>query len=188
MKSPCQTPSVSAGRTAVSYSGGYSMKPRPFNPEVSGPASLGNDKHYVRDQETGLVWHRCGERTLYADTDRSTVVYHANYLRYFEFGRATLMRDAGYPYREIEESGYVYPIIELGIKFHEPLYYDDPMFIYTRPVELERVKLRFDYVISHRETGKIICNGFTKHCALNSSGKPVAVDPKTVQLWKTFPL
>ena len=53
-------------------------------------------------------------RTLYADTDRSTVVYHANYLRYFEFGRASLMRDAAYPYREIEESGYVYPIIDLG--------------------------------------------------------------------------
>jgi acyl-CoA thioester hydrolase len=61
------------------------------------------------------------------------------------------------------------------------------MFIYTRPTELERVKLRFDYMITHLETGGTICKGFTKHCALNSSGKPVAVDPKTVHLWKTFP-
>jgi len=159
------------------------MRPRPFRPEESGKGD-----HYVRDQETGLIWHRCRHRTLYADTDRSIVVYHANYFRYFEFGRASLMRDAAYPYREIEESGYVYPIIELGIQFHEALYYDDPMFIYTRPTELERVKLRFEYVITHLETGKLICNGFTKHCATNSSGKPVAVDPKTVHLWKTFPV
>jgi len=158
------------------------MKPRPFRPEKSG-----NDARYVRDNETGLVWHQCQMRTLYADTDRSAVVYHANYLRYFEFGRTSLMRDAAYPYREIEESGYFYPIIELGIQFHGPLYYDDPMFIYTRPTELERVKLRFDYVITHCETGGIICTGFTKHCALNSSGKPVAIDQKTVHLWKTFP-
>ncbi len=158
------------------------MRPRPFRPEDSG-----NGDSYVRDRETALVWHRCQKRTLYADTDRSQVVYHANYLRYFEFGRASLMRDAGYPYREIEEMGYVYPIIELGITFHEPLYYDDPMYIYTRPAELERVRLRFDYVISHVESGKIICSGFTKHCALNSAGKPVAVDAKTVHLWKTFP-
>ncbi|MDO8722888.1 MAG: hypothetical protein Q7J31_11815, partial [Syntrophales bacterium] len=65
------------------------MRPRPFRPE-----EFGDDDRYVRDQEAGLVWHRCRERTLYADTDRSTVVYHANYLRYFEFGRTSLMRDA----------------------------------------------------------------------------------------------
>jgi acyl-CoA thioester hydrolase len=159
------------------------LKPKPFRPE-----ELGTDARYVRDCESSLVWHRCHTRTLYADTDRSTVVYHSNYLRYFEFGRTSLMRDASYPYREIEESGYVYPIIELGIQFFEPLYYDDPMLIFTRPAELERVKLRFDYVITHLETLRIICKGFTKHCALNSSGKPVAIDPKTIALWKSFPV
>lgn len=158
------------------------MRPKPFRPEY-----LRENPLYVRDLETGFVWHRCTQRTLYADTDRSSVVYHANYLRYFEFGRASLMRDAAYPYREIEESGFVYPIIELGITFCEPLRYDDPMFVHTRPAELERVKLRFDYTITHAESGKIVCQGFTKHCALNGRGRPVAVDPKTVQLWKTFP-
>ena len=97
------------------------------------------------------------------------------------------MRDAAYPYKEIEESGYVYPIIDLGIQFYEPLHYDDPIRIHTRPAELERVKLRFDYIITHGETGADVCKGFTKHCALNARGRPVAVDPKTVQLWKTFP-
>jgi acyl-CoA thioester hydrolase len=158
------------------------LKPKPFKPE-----SFNSDERYVRDQTTGLVWHRCQNRTLYADTDRSSVVYHSNYLRYFEFGRATLMRDAAYPYREVEEDGYVYPIIETGIQFYQPLYYDDPMWIHTRPAELERVRLRFDYVITHAETQQLICKGFTRHCALNAAGRPVSVDPKSVHLWKNFP-
>jgi len=158
------------------------MRPKPFRPEA-----LDGGNAFIRDAQTGLCWHRCANRILYADTDRSTVVYHANYLRYFEFGRASLMRDTAYPYKEIEDSGYVYPIFDLGIQFFEPLYYDDPMAIYTRPGDLERVKLRFDYVITHGETGALVCKGFTKHCALGASGKPVAVDPKTVHLWKTFP-
>jgi acyl-CoA thioester hydrolase len=158
------------------------MKPRSFRPEA-----LQGDDRYLRDSETGLVWHRCPHRTLYADTDRSEVVYHANYLRYFELGRASLMRDAAYPYREIEQSGYVYPIIDLGIQFFRSLYYDDPMWIHTRPSELERVKLKFDYLITHAETGQLICTGHTRHCALNLAGRPVAVDEKTVHLWKTFP-
>ena len=158
------------------------MKPKAFRSE-----HFRDDGRYCRDTATGLIWHRCGNRTLYADTDRSSVVYHANYLRYFELGRATLMRDAAYPYKEIEESGYVYPIIDMGIQFYYPLYYDDPMWIYTRPAELERVRLRFDYIITHAETGAEVCRGFTRHCALNARGIPVAIDPKTVQLWKAFP-
>ena len=158
------------------------MKPRPFRTEPQG-----EDDRYVQEAATGLIWHRCRMRTLYADTDRSTVVYHANYLRYFEFGRTSLMRDLAYPYKEIEDSGYVYPIFDLGVSFYQPLYYDDLMYIHTRPVNLERVRLQFDYLITHQEKGHIICTGFTKHCALNLSGTPVAVDPKTVQLWKSFP-
>lgn len=158
------------------------MRPKPFKPE-----SMNGDGLYVRDGQTGLYWHRCRNRVLYADTDRSAVVYHANYLRYFEFGRASLMRDTAYPYKEIERSGYVYPIIDMGIQFYEPLRYDDPMLIHTRPAELGRVKLRFDYVITHAETEVLICRGFTQHCALKTSGRPTAIDPKTVQLWKTFP-
>lgn len=158
------------------------MKPKPFDPEPHN-----NDNRYFIDKTTGLVWHRCDYRTLYADTDRSEVVYHANYLRYFEHGRASLMRDVAYPYKEIEAQGVVYPIINLGINFFKALYYDDPMYVYTRPAELERVKLRFDYTICHAGTGELICRGFTQHCALNLRGIPVAVDEKTVELWKNFP-
>ncbi len=158
------------------------MRPKPFIPEISS-----EDERYVRDKTGGLVWHRCENRTLYIDTDRSQVVYHSNYLRYFELGRASLMRDAAYTYREIEESGYVYPIIEIGVRYYTPLYYDDAMWIHTRPSDLERVRLRFDYIITHKKTNDIVCKGFTRHCAINSKGTPVAVDEKTVHLWKVFP-
>lgn len=151
------------------------------------PQPLQHDTRYIKDLETGLIWHRCAMRTLYADTDRAGVVYHANYLRYFEFGRASLMRDANYPYKEIEGSGYVYPIIDLATTFFHPLHYDDLMFIHTRPAEMERIKLQFDYIITHAESGIIICKGFTKHCALNGRGTPTAIDAKTRLLWQSFP-
>jgi acyl-CoA thioester hydrolase len=160
------------------------VRPKPFVSE----ALNGDDTDtYVRDRTSGLVWHRCSLRTLYADTDRSDVVYHANYLRYFEFGRASLMRDAAYAYREIEESGYIYPIISTAIDYFRPLHYDDVMYIHTRPGDLERVKLQFDYVITHTPSGDIVCTGFTRHCAVNSKRTPVAIDDKTLHLWENFP-
>ena len=158
------------------------MKPRPFT-----PVPLKGESAYVRDETEGAVWHCCRLRSLYADTDRSQVVYHANFLRYFEFGRASLMRDAAFPYKVIEASGYIYPIIEIGVSYFSPVYYDDAMCIYTRPSLLERVRLRFDYVVTHEQTQEIACKGFTRHCAVNARGTPVEVDEKTAHLWKVFP-
>ncbi len=157
------------------------MRPKPFLPEFL------EDRHFVRDTNTGLVWHRSELRTLYVDTDRSQVVYHANYLKYFEFGRASLMRDADYPYKEIEESGYIYPIIQTGLNYYSPLFYDDLMYIQTRPAAMELVKLQFDYIITRADNGAICCTGFTKHCAVNSKHTPVEIDEKTMALWNTFP-
>jgi acyl-CoA thioester hydrolase len=158
------------------------MRPKPFIPK-----SFGNNKPYVRDETDDRIWHRCDTRVLYADTDRSGLVYHSNYFRFFELGRATLMRDTAYPYREIEAGGHIYPIIEVGVKYHSSLVYDDPMWIHTTLGKLERVRLAFDYIITHGETEQIVCKGFTQHCALNASGTPVAIDEKTRHLWKVFP-
>lgn len=158
------------------------MKPRPFTPNP-----LENQPPFVRNLTDQTVWHQCKTRPLYADTDRSQVVYHANYLRFFEFGRSSLMRDAAFPYLEIEESGYIYPIVEVGLKYYIPVRYDEPILVHTRPAELARVTITFDYIITNEETGKIVCTGFTKHCATNTNGVPVAIDPKTLDLWNNFP-
>ena len=157
------------------------MRPRPFKPEIL------EKPCYVRDAGSGKIWHRCEMRTLYVDTDRSQVVYHANYLRYFEFGRASLMRDADYPYKEIEESGFIYPIIKTELNYYSPLFYDDLIHIHTRPGRMELVKLQFDYLITRADNGEICCTGYTKHCAVNSKHIPVEIDAKTISLWNGFP-
>ena len=87
----------------------------------------------------------------------------------------------------MEESGFIYPIIAMGVNYFTPIYYDDPIYIHTHPGKIERVRLQFDYVITHQDTGAVICNGFTRHCATNSIGTPVGIDEKTVKLWQHFP-
>ncbi len=158
------------------------MRPKLFEPEIHN-----GDERYVRDKTSGLVYHRTFNRVLYADTDRSGVVYHSNYLIYFEMGRAGLMRDVGFPYLQVEESGYIYPVVETGLRYVNPLTYDCPMWIHTRPSDLERVRVKFDYVITNGDTGVLVCTGFTTHCAINNRSVPVAVDPVTVKTWKNFP-
>ena len=158
------------------------MRPKPFVVQPYEP-----DGRFVIDGTTGTIWHRALQRVLYADTDRSGAVYHANYLRYFEFGRASLMRDLALPFIEVENAGYIYPVVETNLRYYQALQYDDPIWVHTRPAQLERVRVKFDYTITHAESGDLISLGCTQHCALNRNGVPVAVDRFTVDMWNRFP-
>ena len=148
---------------------------------------LASDSRFVRDGIGGLVWHRVEHRVLFADTDRTGVVYHANYFRFFELGRSTLLRDSGFPLRQMEAEGYVYPIFQVGLDFFRPMDYDDPIWVHTRFRDVHGVRVDFDYLITHAETGMVLCKGFTRHCATNRKGRPVAVDPVTVGIFQRFP-
>jgi len=151
-----------------------------FEPEVHEDGVFATEKH------TRELWHRVRNRVLYADTDRADVVYHANYLRYFEMGRTSLIRAVGRTYKEIEDQGFVHPIVDLALQYQRRLQYDDPMWIYTRPVELQRVKLIFHYRVMHGECGELCASGHTTHACLNRKGIPVAMDPISVAMCGRF--
>ncbi|MCP3967565.1 MAG: acyl-CoA thioesterase [Lentisphaerae bacterium] len=64
-------------------------------------------------------------RVPYADTDQMGVVYHANYLVYFERSRTEMLRDAGLPYIEIENREYFLPVSDVNLKYKAPAHYDE---------------------------------------------------------------
>src|SRR5687768_9250323 len=86
-------------------------------------------------------------RVRYAETDRMGVVYYANYLVWFEVGRAEWLRDAGWTYREMERDGTSLPVIEAHCEYRQPARYDDEIEIRTRATLLTPVRIRFDYEV-----------------------------------------
>ncbi len=121
----------------------------------------------------------CLVRVIYADTDAMGVVYHANYLKWFEIGRSELMRDIGIVYADIEASGYRMPVTELTCHYLYPARYDDIVVIETEITHLRRASVRFDYIIHDEKKEKILTEGFTIHPFLNENGKIVRV-PKHI--------
>lgn len=96
-------------------------------------------------------WYRHVVRVRYEETDQMGVVYHANYLNWFEIGRTELIREMGMPYKEIEARGLLLPVVELDVKYRLPARYDDLIAIYTRVVDFTYVRLEFAYEIRRHE-------------------------------------
>lgn len=69
--------------------------------------------------------HTCPYRVCYADSDQMGRVYYANYFVIAERARTEFLRDAGYPYREMEAEGFFMPVRQCGARFYGPALYDD---------------------------------------------------------------
>ncbi|MDA3970620.1 MAG: thioesterase family protein [Desulfobulbaceae bacterium] len=112
--------------------------------------------------------HTATIRVLYGDTDAGGIVYNGTYLRFFEFGRGELMRSLDLSYKNLEQLGFLLPVIESYVRYKSPAYYDDLLIIKTCLSEVTRKSCRFHCHIYRDET--LIAKGFTKHACIIRSG------------------
>ena len=116
--------------------------------------------------------HVATVRVIYGDTDAAGIVYYGHYLRWFEVGRAELMRRKGFSYRETMEQGVLLPVIEAGASYHASARYDDVIRIHAEIREIRGVRLAFGYRIE-RDDGTLLVTGHTVHAFTGRDGKPV---------------
>lgn len=107
----------------------------------------------------------------YAETDMMGVVYHGNYLPWFEVGRTTLLKELGLPYRQLEAEGFRLPVLEVTAKYLRPAVYDDTITIVTTMRERPLLRIRLEYEVRRGE--ELLATGSTVHAFIDREGRPV---------------
>jgi acyl-CoA thioester hydrolase len=107
----------------------------------------------------------------YAETDMMGVVYHANYLPWFEVGRTTLLKEVGVPYRQLEAEGFRLPVLEISAKYLRPALYDDLITVITRLKEKPIIRIKLEYEV--RRGDELLATGQSIHAFIDLAGKPV---------------
>lgn len=128
----------------------------------------------MNENSPGTAEGRIELRVRYADTDSGGVVYHANYLLYFEQGRTELMRELGIPYRQLEENdGVILAVVDAQLRFRKPARYDDLLTIETRIVALSGARITFEYRARLSGEGPVLCEATTVLGGMDAqSGRP----------------
>ena len=117
--------------------------------------------------------HRYPIRVRYGDTDQMGFAYYAHYLRWFEIGRAEMLRSLGRSYRDVERDGVSLPVLEAHCRYLSPAHYDDALTLETGVLQRSRASVRFGYRVVRDEDGAVLARGWTEHCFMNPAGKPV---------------
>ena len=109
-------------------------------------------------------------RVKFFDTDTMGVVHHSNYIRWFETGRVEFLRKLGIDLNEMMSDGILFPLVEIGAKFHAPAKFDDELEIFTTAEALTKAKMKFNYEIRKVGEEKILVEGNSTN-VFTSDGK-----------------
>lgn len=118
--------------------------------------------------------HKFNLKVRYSEVDRMNIVYHANYINWFEIGRTEFFRSLGYTYRELEEQRMWLPVIDVGCKYKSPVTYDDTVTIETFIEELGRVRIKYGYRVLCGD--RIVVEGYTSHGFTDDRLKPIRLN------------
>jgi acyl-CoA thioester hydrolase len=110
-------------------------------------------------------------RVIYADTDAMGVVYHTNYIKWFEVGRNEFMRQLGVPYTELGKLGLNLPLIKVSCDYLKFTTYDQILTIETKFDYIKRASIRFNSRIWDENKENVIVEGYTIHACTNNEGK-----------------
>jgi len=116
--------------------------------------------------------HRHEIRVRYGETDMMGVVHHSVYPLYFEEARTELMRALGFRYAELEERGYLLPLIDIGIRFIKGAVYDNTLVLAARLTEVTQVRLVIEYEVFRKTDGMRLATGHTHHACTSKKLRP----------------
>src|SRR5690606_5827718 len=111
------------------------------------------------------------------DVDSAGVVWHGHYAKYFEVARCELLDTFNYGYQEMLASGYMWPVIDMHVRYVNAVRFEQRILVRATLREWEN-RLLIDYLITDEKTGQRLTKGSTSQ---------VAVDMKTGELCLASP-
>src|SRR5437870_3581566 len=126
-------------------------------------------------------------RVNYSETDQMGVVYHANYLIWFDRARTELMRETGLSYKELEQQGVYLAVSEVKLRYRAPARYDDLVEVRCWVRELASRRVTFGYAVARAATGELLATGETALVSLTHQHTLTRIPPHVVHLLEPTP-
>lgn len=130
--------------------------------------------------------HRLKLRVYYEDTDFTGMVYHANYLRFFERGRSDFLRDAGISHQDLLDrpDPAAFTLTRVEVDYKRAAKVDDLLTIRTRSMGIKGVRMVFDQVCLRDDD--VIAQGKITAVMIHADGRPRKPLPEMVERLKPF--
>ena len=123
-------------------------------------------------------------RVRFSEVDSMGVVWHGQYIKYFEDGREDFGNKYRINYLDFYNLGILIPIIKISCNYKKPLIYGDTAMVETRFVDCEAAKIQYNYIIYNNKNHEIVATGSSIQVFLNLNHELLLVFPPFFHEWK----
>jgi acyl-CoA thioester hydrolase len=120
----------------------------------------------------------------FSEVDSMRIVWHGNYLKYFEDGRESFGLKYSLGYLDVYKHNVMIPIVKSACDYKRPLEYGDTAIVETRFVSSEAAKIVFEYTIYRKRDMEISATGSTTQVFLTPQGELLLTSPEFFSGWK----
>lgn len=111
------------------------------------------------------------------DVDSMDVVWHGHYVKYLEIARCALLSDIGHDYTQMKAAGYVWPVVDLQLRYVRPARFGQRVVVTAELVEWHN-RLKVHYLIRDAATGERLTRGATVQVAVTLAGEMQLLSPR----------
>lgn len=123
-----------------------------------------------RKTEASRWWAETELIVQFYDLDPMEIVWHGNYVKYIEVVRCELLNKINYNYPEMKASGYIWPVVDMSVRYIGAATFGQRIKLRADIVEWEN-RLKINYVISDAVTGKRLTRASTTQVAVDIATK-----------------
>ena len=120
----------------------------------------------------------------FSEVDSMKIVWHGNYLKYFEDGRESFGLRFNLGYLEVYRHNVMIPIVKINCDYKKPLVYGDQLYVETRYIPTDAAKIVFEYTVSRKNDGEIVATGSSTQVFLTPEGELLLTSPAFYTGWK----
>ena len=129
-------------------------------------------------RKSGVLQAEIELQVQFYDVDMMEIVWHGHYVKYFEQARCALLDKLDHNYRQMRDSGYAWPVIDLQLRYIRGAQFGQKITVRADLVEWEN-RLKINYLISDAATGERMTRGSSVQVAVEIATREMQfVSPK----------
>lgn len=120
----------------------------------------------------------------FSEVDSLQIVWHGNYIKYFEDGREAFGNEFGLGYLDVYKNGLLIPVVKIECEYKYPVKYGEKIIVETEFINCDEAKIQFHYTIFRKSDNKLVATGKSTQVFLDSNYELYLTLPPFYENWK----
>ncbi len=141
-------------------------------------------KRKKQEDKVNTLINRTRIKVRFSEVDSLKIVWHGNFIKYFEDGRESFGKEYGLGYLDFYRVKLVTPVVDIKCNYKKYLLYGDEIIVETEFINTDAAKIIFDYRLFNAKDNELVATGRSVQVFLTADGELILTNPEYFLNWK----